>query len=136
MLGCPPSYARDADPTAAVTPGITVLVRDSAQLIRGKRVGLITNHTGLDAGGKSSIDLLFRAPGVRLTALFAPEHGIRGSAEGGARISSSVDTETGVPIFSLYGDTRVPLSPVLAGQAVRSVATLRPGRRVALRETS
>lgn len=100
--------------TAQVTPGITVLVRDSLHLIRGKRVGLITNHTGRDERGTSSIDLLHKAPGVRLTALFAPEHGIRGSAEGGALIASSTDRATGVPIHSLYGETKVPTARMLA----------------------
>ncbi len=107
LAGCRPSYADDAG-AARVIPGITVLVRDSLHLIRGKRVGLITNQTGRDATGRSSIDILFKAPGVQLTALFAPEHGIRGVAEGGARIASSVDAATGVPIYSLYGDTKVP----------------------------
>ena len=96
-----------------VTPGITVLLRDSSHLIRGKRVGLITNHTGRDGSGRSSIDLLFNAPGVKLVALFAPEHGIRGVAEGGAIIPSSVDRETGVPIHSLYGRTKVPTATML-----------------------
>ncbi len=100
---------------ANVTPGITVLIRDSLHVIRGKRVGLITNHTGRDETGRSSIDLLFKAPGVRLTALFAPEHGIRGSAEGGARIASGVDEKTGVKIYSLYGETRVPTPGMLDG---------------------
>jgi uncharacterized protein YbbC (DUF1343 family) len=112
VVGCRPSYA-DSVSAAAVTPGISVLVKDSLHLIRGKRVGLITNHTGRDAEGRSSIDLLFKAPGVRLTALFAPEHGIRGTAEGGARIGSGVDSETGVPIFSLYGETKVPDARIL-----------------------
>jgi uncharacterized protein YbbC (DUF1343 family) len=98
---------------AQVTPGISVLLKDSAHLVRGKRVGLITNHTGRDEKGTSSIDLLFNAPRVRLTALFAPEHGIRGSARGGALISSGVDEKTGVRIFSLYGDTRVPTARML-----------------------
>jgi uncharacterized protein YbbC (DUF1343 family) len=98
---------------AQVTPGISVLLKDSAHLVRGKRVGLITNHTGRDEKGTSSIDLLFKAPQVRLTALFAPEHGIRGSARGGALISSGVDEKTGVRIFSLYGDTRVPTARML-----------------------
>jgi len=99
-----------------VLPGITVLFEDSLHLIRGKRVGLITNHTGRDerGGGRSSIDLIFRAPGVRLTALFAPEHGIRGGVEGGERIASGVDRVTGVPIHSLYGATRVPTARMLA----------------------
>lgn len=98
---------------AQVTPGITVLLADSSHLVRGKRVGLITNHTGRDAKGRSSIDLLHAAPGVRLTALFAPEHGIRGSARGGATISSGVDEKTGVKIYSLYGATKVPTARML-----------------------
>lgn len=97
-----------------VAPGITVLLRDSAHLIRNKRVGLITNHTGQDEKGRSSIDLLHKTPTVRLTALFAPEHGIRGSARGGATIPSSVDSATGVPIHSLYGATKVPTARMLA----------------------
>lgn len=96
------------------TPGINVLLRDSMQLIRGKRVGLITNHTARDANGRSTIDLLYEAPGVRLTALFAPEHGIRGIEEGGAKISSSVDEKTGIPIYSLYGDAKAPTPRMLA----------------------
>lgn len=111
LCGCEPSYARNSDPV--VRPGITVLLTDSVHLIAGKRVGLITNHTGRDASGRSSIDLLFKAPGVRLTALFAPEHGMRGVAEGGARITSGVDAETGVPIYSLYGETKAPTAKML-----------------------
>jgi uncharacterized protein YbbC (DUF1343 family) len=93
--------------------GIEVLLSDSIHLVRGKRVGLITNHTGVVPDGRSSIDLLYRANGVRLTALFAPEHGIRGQADAGERIQSSVDSATGVPIHSLYGDTRVPTAEML-----------------------
>jgi uncharacterized protein YbbC (DUF1343 family) len=99
---------------ARVTPGISVLLRDSLHLIRGKRVGLITNHTALDERGRSSIDRLNEASGVKLVALFAPEHGIRGTAEGGALIASAVDAKTGIPIRSLYGATRVPTSRMLA----------------------
>jgi uncharacterized protein YbbC (DUF1343 family) len=101
-------------PSGPVTPGITVLVRDSLHLIRGKRVGLITNHTGRDAAGTSSVDLLAHAPGVRLVALFGPEHGLRGVAEAGASVASSVDSATGVPVFSLYGATSVPTAEMLA----------------------
>ena len=100
---------------AQVTPGITVLLSDSFQVVRGKRVGLITNHTGRDESGRSTIDLLHNAPGVKLAALYAPEHGIRGSAEGGARISGGVDEKTGVTIHSLYGDTRTPTPRMLEG---------------------
>ena len=104
-----------AQPGAArVTPGITVLVRDSLHLIRGKRVGLITNHTGRDAAGVSSVDLIAHAPGVQLVALFGPEHGLRGIAEAGETVASSVDSATGNPVFSLYGATNVPTADMLA----------------------
>src|SRR5688572_12534573 len=93
--------------------GIEVLLSDSIHLVRGKRVGLITNHSGVTADGRSTIDLLHKANGVRLTALFAPEHGIRGEAAAGARIDNSVDSATGVTVFSLYGETRVPTAEML-----------------------
>lgn len=82
-------------------------------LVSGKRVGLITNHSGVTADGRSTIDLLHRARGVRLTALFAPEHGIRGLAAAGERIATTVDSATGVPVYSLYGETRVPTADML-----------------------
>ena len=91
---------------AEVVPGVEVLLADSLHLVRDKRVGLITNHSGIDRRGTSTIDLLQRAPGVRLTALFAPEHGIRGTEQ--REIESTVDEKTGVPIHSLYGATRRP----------------------------
>lgn len=101
-------------PTAAgVMPGIEVLLRDSLHLISGKRVGLITNHSGRDRQGTSSIDLLHRTPGVRVTALFAPEHGLRGTAEAGVRIATDVDSATGATIHSLYGETREPTPAML-----------------------
>jgi len=101
-------------PTAQpVLPGISVLLRDSSHLIRGKRVGLITNQTGRDEQGRSTIDLLHKAPGVRLIALFSPEHGIRGNVVGGERVSSTIDRKTGVPIYSLYGETLVPTARML-----------------------
>jgi uncharacterized protein YbbC (DUF1343 family) len=97
-----------------VRPGIEVLVTDSVHLIRGKRVGLITNHSGRARDGTSSIDLLFKTPGVRLTALFGPEHGLRGAAEAGDPVASAVDSATGVTIYSLYGTgTNVPVDTML-----------------------
>ena len=93
--------------------GIEVLLSDSIHLVRGKRVGLITNHTGVTPDGRSTIDLLHRAPGVRLTALFAPEHGIRGQAAAGERIESTVDSATRVPVYSIYAETRVPTADML-----------------------
>ncbi|MGH7710053.1 MAG: exo-beta-N-acetylmuramidase NamZ family protein, partial [Gemmatimonadaceae bacterium] len=93
--------------------GIDVLLSDSLHVIQGKRVGLITNHSGRDAAGVSSIDRLARTPGVRLTALYGPEHGLRGVAKAGEHIASSVDSATGVPIHSLYGETRAPTAAML-----------------------
>ncbi len=100
---------------AAVRPGIEVLLSDSLDLVRGRRVGLITNHTGRDRAGVPSIDLLADHPEVELVALYSPEHGIRGSAEAGVRVSDSVDGRTGLPIHSLYGDTRSPTDQMLEG---------------------
>jgi len=98
---------------SAVVPGIEVLLSDSMHLIRGKRVGLLTNQSGRDRQGRSTIDLLFHAPGVKLTALFGAEHGIRGIAKAGERVGSSVDSATGVPVYSLYGDVHVPTAKML-----------------------
>ena len=98
---------------SGVTPGIEVLLSDSLHLIRGRRVGLITNHSGRDRSGRSTIDLLHTAPGVQLVALFALEHGIRGSEKAGARIATGVDSSTGIPVYSLYGETRVPTADML-----------------------
>ncbi|MGZ8378611.1 MAG: exo-beta-N-acetylmuramidase NamZ family protein [Gemmatirosa sp.] len=96
-----------------VVPGVEVLLRDSLHLLRGKRVGLVTNHSGRDRAGTSTIDLLHRAPGVRLVALFAPEHGIRGAAEAGVQIASATDSATGLPIHSLYGQRHTPADSAL-----------------------
>lgn len=99
--------------TANVLPGVEVLLRDSLHLLEGKRVGLITNHSGRDRSGTSTVDLLHRAEGVNLTALFAPEHGLRGVVEAGVTIASTVDSATGIPILSLYGATQVPTPEML-----------------------
>jgi len=114
VAGLPASPPGAQSVTAGVRPGIEVLLADSMHLIRGKRVGLITNHSGRARDGRSSIDLLHKAPGVRLTALFGPEHGIRGMAAAGEKVASSVDSATGVPVYSLYGETRVPRAEDLA----------------------
>jgi uncharacterized protein YbbC (DUF1343 family) len=111
-IGCATSAARTTT-ERNVIPGVEVLLRDSLHLIAGKRLGLITNHSGKDRSGTSTIDLLHRAPGVQLTALYGPEHGLRGAAEAGVQIASTVDSATGVPIFSLYGETRVPTPQML-----------------------
>jgi uncharacterized protein YbbC (DUF1343 family) len=101
-------------PQRPVTPGIERFLADVPAAVRGKRVGLITNHTGVDSRGVSTIDRLSASRDVKLVALFGPEHGLRGTAADGARISSGVDRKTGLPIFSLYGDVRRPTQRMLA----------------------
>jgi len=96
-----------------VRTGLEVALTDSLRLLQGKRLGLITNHTGVDRAGHRNIDLLFHAPGVKLVALFGPEHGIGGVVPGGDRIASGRDSATGLPVHSLYGDTRVPTAAML-----------------------
>ena len=91
---------------AKVLTGIDVLKRDGFKQLAGLRIGLVTNHTGRDRNGQQTIDVLRAAPGVRLVALFSPEHGIRGAAD--EKVSDSKDEQTGLPIFSLYGETRRP----------------------------
>lgn len=96
-----------------VKPGIEVLRDDGFRQLAGKRVGLITNPTGIDNNLKSTIDILAEAPDVELTALFAPEHGVRGNYVAGAKIANDVDKKTGVPIYSLHGSTRKPTPEML-----------------------
>ena len=97
-----------------VRPGIEVLLTDSAALVRDRRVGLVTNQSGVDASGVSDVVRL-RAAGIRLVALFSPEHGFRGAADPGAAVASSVDSATGLPIYSLYGRTSAPTDEMLSG---------------------
>jgi uncharacterized protein YbbC (DUF1343 family) len=97
---------RPAPPTTAVLNGIDALARQNFAPLRGLRVGLITNHTGHDRERRSTADLLTRAPGVTLVALFSPEHGLRGALD--EKVGDSTDGTTGLPVFSLYGDTRQP----------------------------
>jgi uncharacterized protein YbbC (DUF1343 family)/CubicO group peptidase (beta-lactamase class C family) len=93
-------------PATKVLTGIDVLARDNFKQLAGMRVGLITNQTGRDRDGRATIDVLFKAPGVKLVALFSPEHGIRGVAD--EKVSDSKDEQTGLPIYSLYGESRRP----------------------------
>lgn len=91
---------------AAVRPGIEVLLADSFHLVRGRRVGLLTNHTGVDRQGRRDVDLLLAA-GVAVTTLFTPEHGFRGT-EDRPDLANTSDSATGLPIYSVYGATRTP----------------------------
>ena len=112
--GAAPSTASATAPAEKVIPGVEVLLSDSVHLVLGKRVGLITNHSGRDRNGTSTIDLLHKTAGVRLTALFGPEHGLRGAAEAGEHIASTVDSATGIPVYSLFGATLLPTPEMLA----------------------
>jgi uncharacterized protein YbbC (DUF1343 family) len=96
-----------------VLTGIDVLERDGFKQLTGMRVGLVTNQTGRDRAGRSTIDVLVKAPNVKLAALFSPEHGIRGTADD--KVSDSRDEQTGLPIYSLYGVTYRPQPEQLKG---------------------
>lgn len=118
----PPPAARPAGATATpqasatvdVIPGLEILVRDSMHLVRGKRVGLITNQSAVTRRGEHAADYL-RANGVNLVALFGPEHGIRGDLEAGETVAAGRDTKTGIPVFSLYDRTQRPTDEELSG---------------------
>lgn len=89
-----------------ITTGIEVLKETNFKILEGKRVGLITNATGVDNNLKSTIDILSEAPNVNLVALYAPEHGVRGDIYAGDRVADTTDPKTGIPIYSLYGKKR------------------------------
>jgi len=103
-----------AAPTADGTlTGIDVLAREKFERLKGRRVGLVTNHTGRDRNGQATIDLLHAAEGVKLAALFSPEHGIRGALD--ENVKDGTDEKTGLPVFSLYGPRRKPTPELLRG---------------------
>ena len=108
--GAPLTVAR---PTTPVVSGLDALRADRFAPLRGKRVGLVTNHTGRARDGATAIDLLFETKEVRLAALFSPEHGIRGVLD--ANVPSEKDQKTGLVIHSLYGETRRPTAAMLEG---------------------
>lgn len=104
---------RGENEVPTVLNGIDVLQSDGFAALKGLRVGLITNHTGLNAQRESTIDLLHEAKNVQLRALFSPEHGIRGELDQ-EKITDSKDKKTGLPVFSLYGENRAPKAEQLA----------------------
>jgi uncharacterized protein YbbC (DUF1343 family)/CubicO group peptidase (beta-lactamase class C family) len=115
--GALPQDPRKATVTPALVPvanGIDVLKRNGFASLKGLKIGLITNHTGIDREGNATIDLLRGAEGVKLLSLFSPEHGIRGELDRDG-ISDSKDVKTGLPVYSLYGERRSPSSDQLAG---------------------
>lgn len=105
-LPLPPARADDG-----VLCGIDVLARDGFQRLAGRQIGLITNHTGVDRFGKTTLELLHAAPDVKLVALFSPEHGLKGELD--ERVADSSDPLTGLKVYSLYGETRRPTAESL-----------------------
>ena len=108
---CVVSYA--AQP--AVRTGIEVLRSRNFDVLKGKRVGLVTNPSGVDRYLKSTVDILYNAPGVELVALYGPEHGVRGDVYAGGKVTDTKDAATGLPVYSLYGETRKPTASMLEG---------------------
>ena len=108
---CVVSYA--AQP--AVRTGIEVLRSRNFDVLKGKRVGLVTNPSGVDRYLKSTVDILYNAPGVELVALYGPEHGVRGDVYAGGKVTDTKDAATGLPVYSLYGETRKPTAAMLEG---------------------
>ena len=113
LLAAAPACVPASGGSAPVRPGVEVFIEHPPAVVRGKRVGLITNQSGIDRQRRSTIDLLRASTELTLVALYSPEHGIRGVAE--TRLASSVDEKTGLPIHSLYGDTYKPTPRMLEG---------------------
>ena len=104
-----------ASARAEVELGIDVLKQHQFSILQGKRVGLVTNHTGIDSSGVKTRKILADAKGVRLVALFAPEHGLDGVVGAGKYVASRKDKLTGLPVYSLYGPNRKPTPAMLKG---------------------
>ena len=98
-----------------VKPGVEVLREGGFKELQGKRVGLVTNPSGVDRYLRSTVDILFNAPGVNLVALYGPEHGVRGDVYAGGHVTDTKDEATGLPVYSLYGPTRKPTPQMLEG---------------------
>src|SRR6266436_6462657 len=114
-IGPRPVFAarKHSNRPARVQTGLDVLEAEKFAPLRGKHIGLITNHTGLDSQGRSTVDVLSHAAGFQLIALFSPEHGLAGRND--EKVSSTKDPSTGLPVYSLYGETRRPTEEMLKG---------------------
>ncbi|ARI77719.1 exo-beta-N-acetylmuramidase NamZ family protein [Halobacillus mangrovi] len=108
-------YGNDKQKHKNFELGVEVLLEDEKELIEDKNVGLITNPTGVDQELNSIVDILHNDPDVNLTALYGPEHGVRGSAQAGEYVEYYIDEATGLPVYSLYGSTRKPTPEMLEG---------------------
>src|SRR3990172_4861236 len=107
-------HAKRRKASLPVVGGLDAIVEERFRSLRGLRIGLICNPTAVDRRLRHAADLLAAAPGVRLTALFGPEHGVRGDAQYMAAVGDARDRRTGLPVHSLYGDTRASLTPTPA----------------------
>lgn len=122
MMAAAPTATRAATPRflsrkisdIRIVPGIETLLSNRLDLLAGRRIGLVTNHTGVDRQGRRDVDLL-RAANVDVGGLFSPEHGIAGIAAAGEKVGHGTDLTTGLPVYSLYGSTREPTAEMLAG---------------------
>ncbi len=103
----------EAAQSSHVQTGIDVLKADKFAPLAGLRIGLITNHSGVDSTGERTLDLLHKAPGVKLVAVFSPEHGLYGEKDG--HVPSSSEPLTGLPVYSLYGKMKSPTDKMLKG---------------------
>ena len=114
-LGAAPADAKTkhSGHAARVQTGLDVLEAQKFAPLRGKHIGVITNHTGLDSQGRSTVDALSHATGLQVVALFSPEHGLAGRND--ENVASSKDPSTGLPVYSLYGETRRPTEEMLKG---------------------
>jgi len=113
--GASPASGTVVDHRVPFLTGLEVLARDRFAALAGRRVGVVTNPTGVDRSLRSLVDLLAAAPGVELAAIFGPEHGARGAAQAGEQVGDARDPVTGAPVWSLYGETRRPSATMLAG---------------------
>lgn len=112
--GRAPPIARP-EPIHPIMLGIDTLEASGFAAVKGKRIGLLTHPAGVNRRGESTVDVLRRAPGVQLVALFGPEHGIYGDAKASVNVADTIDRRTGLPVYSLYGDNRKPTKAQLKG---------------------
>jgi len=110
LLMAPPAFNRQKE---LIKTGADVLISKKLDLIYGKKLGIVTNHTALLSNGTHFVDSLVKIPGITVTALFGPEHGIRGNAPDGEKIDSGIDKKTGIKIYSLYGAVSEPTKEML-----------------------
>ena len=115
LLSCAPADSSQPDKKTVVRPGIEVLRDRGFDILRGKRVGLVTNPTGVDNNLRSTIDILHDAPEVNLVALYGPEHGVRGNIYAGDVVNTEKDERTGLVMYSVFGKTRKPTAEMLEG---------------------